>query len=578
MSSAADDAAKPRISASSLLQQLQMAGDHIPLLQSIMQRELQSITPTSQQLQLAHIAQRQRSAGAPQAPQHTPQNSNRVEVVPLAGLCLMHLMADMQQQQQQCNAHTSSSSTNAEQAGHSRPYPAEAAAATTAADLAPGDLLEAMKHCSLFVNALHSELCSLRKVSSSCYTQIMQQLAAVGRDLPPAAAGSNRRSSSGSNDVPAHPRDSSRVSEAAPYAHAAGAADSNTNNSNSSGNNNSSSGSYYGRDLDLPLLQQQADNAALDLIHLEDCIISSVTRLSCLAQQYDIMITAALAAAAEYAGAAADARLAANDLHHHHQQQQQGGTAGEAPGRTAGARKGHGLLGPLLDAVRGHKGSKDAGQQQQRPEAIEYVFMQPGVCSHSNAGQVHSYSAGKDWAVWGCFCAQPAARAAHWTQVEDLGKIPKMSALTLFTCAALEQVRAWQVLPPCGILDCKAHRLASDVVFFGAQCKHYRGYSLTHALPVPPMCLCCFLLLLLLPTSCAPGVPADVYSTSVNKLLRHSDCSERVIWMLSVIYARLRHASEAAESAAAAGCGDQAGAAAGAKQWSAPDKVCCVFF
>lgn len=65
-----------------------------------------------------------------------------------------------------------------------------------------------------------------------------------------------------------------------------------------------------------------------------------------------------------------------------------------------------------------------------------------------------------------------------------------------------------------------------------------------------------------------------MYSTSVNKLLRHMDCSERVIWMLSVIYARMRYATEAAQSAAAAGCEGAAGAAAGAKQWSAPDKVC----
>lgn len=71
---------------------------------------------------------------------------------------------------------------------------------------------------------------------------------------------------------------------------------------------------------------------------------------------------------------------------------------------------------------------------------------------------------------------------------------------------------------------------------------------------------------------CILGVLPDVYSTCSHKLLSHGNSAERVLWMLSVIYARLRHAAAAAaaEAGAAGGDGTTAG---GVKQWRAPDKV-----
>lgn len=77
----------------------------------------------------------------------------------------------------------------------------------------------------------------------------------------------------------------------------------------------------------------------------------------------------------------------------------------------------------------------------------------------------------------------------------------------------------------------------------------------------------------MLPLCPSPGVPPDVYSTSIHKLLSHDDSPEHVLWMLSVIYARLRFAADAGTAAAAA-----MGAPAldgGVKQWRAPDMVGC---
>jgi hypothetical protein len=317
-----------------MLQQLQMSGSHLPLLHSIMQRELQSLTPTAPQLRLAQCVQQQRSAVLMQpSMQQLKGQQKRIEVVPLLGMSLMHML----------NPGSSLSSLQ------------EMPSANT---LQPADLFDAMLRHSPFLNALQSELTSLRKVSGSCYTQIKQHLASVGQFLPPAADDSGRRSSTGSNNV-------TGAARATPV-----------------DGNNSASTSYYGRGLDLQRLQQQADAGALDLIHLEDCISSSLTNLAKLAQQYDIMITAALTAAAEHADAAA-AECA----------QQQGGAAAGAAARAA-SRKGS-FLGPLLDAMRGRQaGSKGATGAGQQAGAIEYVFMRPGVCSHSNQALTHSFTAG----------------------------------------------------------------------------------------------------------------------------------------------------------------------------------------
>lgn len=249
---------------------------------------------------------------------------------------------------------------------------------------APEGLFDAMVQVSPFLSALQSELCSLSKVSASCYSQVKQQLAAVGQYLPPAADSSSRRSSSSSNGP-----------------------SSSTDLRNSSGSGSSSSDSYYGRGLDLQQLQQQTDDASLKLIQLEDGISSSAAALARLAQQYDIMITAALAAAEQHADAAAvclrPGEQPGRDAAPITQQQQGEGLAGEAgPGRQA-SRKGSSFLGPLFESLRFHKPSGDAAKlsdhqqktQQQADADIEYVFMVPGVCSHSNDAQTYKFTAGE---------------------------------------------------------------------------------------------------------------------------------------------------------------------------------------
>lgn len=466
--------------ASSMLQQLQMSGSHLPLLHCIMQRELQSLTPTSPQLQLAQCVQQQRAAVLMQPPMQQQQGQQkRIEVVPLLGMSLMHML----------------SSGSAPDSLQDMP-PADA--------IEPAELFAAMLRHSPFLNALHSELTSLRKVSGSCYTQIKQHLASVGQYLPPAADDSGRRSSTGSNDVPG----------AAPVE-----------------GTNSSSTRYYGRGLDLQQLHQQADAGALDLIHLEDCISSNMTNLAKLAQQYDIMITAALAAAAEHADAAAECT------------QQQGIAAADALARAAN-RKGS-FLGPLFDAMRGKQaGSKGARGAGQQADAIEYVFMRPGVCSHSNHAQTHSFTAGGQ-CRW-----QLPPRGFHLFSLNSMLQRPAL--LGLFA------------------------QRAPSAMNFGASCSSTCRHALVlqcchdHMLLLQPhltytACFCC--------THVTSGVPPDVYSTCIHKLLSHSDCAERVLWMLSVIYARLRFAAdEAAAVTAASGAHGNAG---GAKQWRAPDKVSC---
>jgi hypothetical protein len=319
---------------SSMAQQLQLSAAHLPILRAVMQRELQALTPRSPQLALAGRIQQQRQHNA------QPAQQCRVEVVPLLGLCLSHIL------------HTSLPPSQQDDAGM---HPAGEAAA-------PAEVYAAMQQHSPFLNALQSELRSLRAVSGTCYAQIKQHLASVGQHLPPAAASSSggRASCDAANNTAS------------------------TGDRSTSTSSNRGSSDYYGRGLDLQALQQQADAGALDLIHLEDCISSCATSLAKLAQQYDVLITAALAAAAEHTrGAAAWPQ-----------------DAPPAKAAAAASHKAGGLLGPLLGAMRGGGSkqavSKDAAAagQQQAADAVEYVFMSPGVCSHSNAAQTYSYTAG----------------------------------------------------------------------------------------------------------------------------------------------------------------------------------------
>lgn len=323
---------------SSMAQQLQLSAAHLPILRAIMQRELQALTPRSPQLALAGRIQHQQNAQpAQQGPAAQQQG---VEVVPLLGLCLSHILHTSSPAQQDAGMHP---------AGEAIPA---------------AKVHAAMQQHSPFLNALQSELRSLRAVSGTCYAQIKQHLASMGQHLPPATADSSRASSDAANNT-ASPSD---------------------------GINSNSSSDYYGRGLDLHALQQQADAGALDIIHLEDCISSCATSLAKLAQQYDILITAALAAAAEQAcGAAACAQGAS--------------PASAAPAKAAAAsHKAGSLLGPLLGAMRG--GSKQASGKaavasgQQFTDAVEYVFSAPGVCSHSNAAQTYGYAAGAGWLLW----------------------------------------------------------------------------------------------------------------------------------------------------------------------------------
>lgn len=330
----------------------QLPAAHTPLLQSIMQRELQALSPESRQLQLARCIQAQH---APSTATAEPPGCGhtRVQVVPLLGMCLMHLVSDQRLQGASAGPHSSST--------HS------AAAAANGGQVTPAELFASMLQVSPFLGALESELRSLHTGAASCYRNIKQQLAAVGQHLPPAAADESGRRSSTASSPDGAPLDSSR----------------------GRGIGSDSSSTFYGQGLDLHQLHQDADSAALDLVSLEDCISSNVASLAQLAQQYDVMITAALAAAADHADPAGAPT----------QQQQQGQRVSAAPAAlapAAGGRKG-GFLQSLLGAVLG----RQAGSARQESGAVEYVFMSHGVCSHSNKAQLHSFHAGRGVAKCG---------------------------------------------------------------------------------------------------------------------------------------------------------------------------------
>lgn len=319
---------------SSTMRQLPAA--HLPLLQSIMQRELQALSPTSRQLQLARCILQQQHSTRQVAWQEQAQGQHkRVEVVPLLGMCLLHLVSSDHRAQHDSNSAVGSPRT-----------------AAAEGRVTPAELCASMAQVSPFLNVLQSELRSLHTVSGSCYSYIKQQLAAVGQLLPPAADDSGRRSSVGSNRDP------------------------DGGSTGLESRNSSNSSSYYGKGLDLQQLHSVADAAALDLVCIEDCISSNVTSLAQLVQQYDVLITAALAAADDPAAGAPDGPA---------QQPQHGAPA------AANGRKG-GFLAHMLDAVRG-KGGSAANMQ---PAAVEYVFMTNGVCSHSSSKEhVRGFCAGR---------------------------------------------------------------------------------------------------------------------------------------------------------------------------------------
>jgi hypothetical protein len=333
---------------------LQLPAAHLPLLQSIMQRELQMLSPASRQLQLARcILQQQHSTPQAAWQEQVQGQHKRVEVVPLLGMCLLHMVSSGQ------HAHDSSNVMGS---------PRNAAAEGR---VTPAELCASTAQVSPFLNALQSELRSLHTVSGSCYSYVKQQLAAVGQLLPPAADDSGRRSSMGSN------REPDRASTGL-----------------ESRNSSTNSSSYYGKGLDLQQLHSVADAAALDLVCVEDCISSNVTSLAQLVQQYDVLITAALAAADDPAAGAPDGPA----------QQPQHGAPADANGRKGG------FLAHMLDAVRG-KGGSAANRQ---PAAVEYVFMTHGVCSHSsNKEQVNGFHAGRRVRMAVCLDIHTAYEGSH---------------------------------------------------------------------------------------------------------------------------------------------------------------------
>jgi hypothetical protein len=114
-------------------------------LQTILHTELQALTSTSPQLNLARSLHHK---------QHKQQQ--QPEAIPLLGSFLLQLVAKDED--------------------HPGSHP---------------ELVQSLLQCSTFARALHSELQSLRSAASSSYSSMKQTLASVGQYLPPAADSAN---------------------------------------------------------------------------------------------------------------------------------------------------------------------------------------------------------------------------------------------------------------------------------------------------------------------------------------------------------------------------------------------------
>lgn len=125
---------------------LPISDSRLSHLQTILHSELQALTSTSPQLNLARSLQHK---------QHQ-QQQQQPEAIPLLGSFLLQLVA---KDEDHPGSHL--------------------------------ELVQSLLQCSTFARALHSELQSLRSAASSSYSSIKQTLTAVGQYLPPAADSAN---------------------------------------------------------------------------------------------------------------------------------------------------------------------------------------------------------------------------------------------------------------------------------------------------------------------------------------------------------------------------------------------------
>lgn len=373
----------PLISVDTLQGHLHASHQHISLLHAIMQRELTALNSRSPQLRLASALKKQlqqamQHAPSPQRGGWQPAGQQTVDVVPLLGYSLLQLVKQLQEQ---CD-------------GQKGPQATSLAGLEASCCLDHGDvngavsgcdpeiILAVMLQCSPLLNGLRSELLSLRKLAGHCFQHIQQQLAAMGKLLPPAGADDSSHRDQGQAN--------SQASQTTTALHR------NT--------------SYYSQGLDLQHLQQEADAASLAVIHLQDCISNSSTALAQLAQQYDIMITAALAAALEQGSGPAQqvstGTKSSSTLVSQNVQQQRTLLPQQQFQRASSPRRGGGfkgnLLGPFLDVIR-PKATENGEHKRTAGVDWQYAFMTPGVCSHSSIMQLHSYTAGEGCACVGAF-------------------------------------------------------------------------------------------------------------------------------------------------------------------------------
>jgi hypothetical protein len=383
-------------------QLLQQSGPHTAALEALLQQELAELAGNQQRLnrvrqlldqqqqqgQLQHLQQ----DGAPSVAAAVPvsaarSSSNRqqagqegpIRVLPLLGLTLSQFVSHLQQQLQQQH-----DSANARILPLDATPLLQSSGTPLAAALGNSSSSDSS---SPFLLALRSEVQRLRQLVAGCYVQLEETVAAIGRQLPPVQDSSSSEGGEAAAGLVTAGRRSVRVSNS-----------DGLNLSRQPSMDATAAAAQYAAEkrssrLDMEFLQALAAAVSHDLVHLDDFVSNSTTQLAHLAIQYDTLLTAA---AADCPASTAGMSSSSSSI-------PAGNAAAAAGNADAGVSRAGSLLGVLGRWQQGNKqqqqqqqqgqqgGQKHTGQQQQ---AVQFMLMTPGVCSHSSSQQTSRYVAG----------------------------------------------------------------------------------------------------------------------------------------------------------------------------------------
>jgi hypothetical protein len=365
-------------------QLLQQSGPRTAALEALLQQELAELAGNQQRLNRVRnlLQQQQQQQGYEQplqqavapavaaaAPVSAARSSSNcqlagkepIRVLPLLGLTLSELVSHLQQQlqQQQSSANTRILPLDATPLLQSSGTPLAAALGDSG---------------SAFLLALHSEVQRLRQLVAGCYVQLEETVAAIGQQLPPVQDSSSSEGGEAAAALVTAGRRSVRVSNS----------DGLTLSRQPSMDATAAAAQYAAEKrsskLDMEFLQACAAAVSHDLVHLDDFVSNSTTQLAHLAIQYDTLLTAAAAdCPASTAGKSSSSILAGN--------------------ADAGVSRAGSLLGVLGKWQQSNKQQQQGGQKPARgkQQAVQFLLMTPGVCSHSSGQQASRYIAGGGW-------------------------------------------------------------------------------------------------------------------------------------------------------------------------------------